>query len=506
MKKAVEFHLPETQSLGFNMESTASLLYQLPAYEDSVATSFQLSVLVAAYNECHVVEASLRRVLALKDELISGLELIVVDDCSTDGTREKLQRLATEDERITLLLHDTNQGKGAAIRTAISFATGDIIIFHDADLEYNPEDIPALLVPFAKEGADAVFGSRYLSAPYRRALMFRHTLINRMLTNVGNWFTDLTLTDIATCYKAVNAILLKSIPLRSNDFRFDVEMPFKLAKRRARIFEAPIRYLPRTVEEGKKIRARDGLLCLMAMIRFSIIEDLYGDDEYGSRNLVEMERARRFNIWMADTLRQYVGDRVLEIGAGIGNLTNQFIPRELYVASDVNPNYLHYLHSYSIGKPYLRVMQIDAGNREHFSELESQFDTVLMLNVLEHLADEQQALRNIWSALELGGRAVILVPNHPSLYGTLDEVLGHRERYTVEKLRAALIAAGFRVEKIFDFNRVSVPGWWFNGKILRRKRVSRVQLKLMELAMPLLKRIDRLWPWSGNSIIALGVK
>jgi glycosyltransferase involved in cell wall biosynthesis len=488
------------------MNTTDSLLSRLPVYEDTVFTSFRLSVLVPVYNERHVVEASLRRVLALNHDLISNLELIVVDDCSTDGSREVLERLADEDERIVLLCHERNQGKGAAIRTAISRSTGDIIIVHDADLEYNPADIPAILVPFVKEGADAVFGSRYLSAPYRQALMYRHTMINKTLTMLCNWFTDLTLTDMATCYKAINAALFKSIPLRSNDFRFDTEIILKLAKRRARIFEAPIRYLPRTVEEGKKIRARDGLLQIMAMIRFSIIEDLYRNDEYGSRNLVEMERARRFNIWMADTLRQYVGDRVLEIGAGIGNLTNQLIPREMYVASDRDPNYIQYLRSSSMGKPYLRVMKIDAGNPEHFNELESQFDTVLMLNVLEHLADEQQALRNIWSALEPGGRAIILVPNHPSLYGTLDEAVGHRERYTVEKLRASLIAAGFRVEKIFDFNRVSVPGWWFNGKILRRRRVARVQLKLMELTMPLLKRIDRLWPWSGNSIIALGVK
>jgi glycosyltransferase involved in cell wall biosynthesis len=480
-------------------EERLSLLQRLPLYESTIATSFRLSVLVPVYNERHVVEASLRRVLNLRHELISNLQLIVVDDFSTDGSREILRRLADEDDRITLRFQETNQGKGAAIRTALLDATGDIVIVHDADLEYNPEDIPSLLIPFAREGADAVFGSRYLSAPYRRALMFRHTLINRVLTNIGNWFTDLTLTDIATCYKAVNTALLKSIPLRSNDFRFDVEMPLKLAKRRARIFEAPIRYLPRTVQEGKKIRALDGLLCLMAMIRFSVIEDLYEDNQYGAR-------ARRFNIWAADTVRQYVGDRVLEIGAGIGNLTNQFIPRELYVASDIDANYLHYLRSYSIGKPYLRVMKIDAENPEHFGELESQFDTVLMLNVLEHLADEQGALRNIWTALKPGGRAVILVPNHPSLYGTLDEGIGHRRRYSIEKLKAALIATGFRVEKIFDFNRVSVPGWWFNGRILRRKRVSRVQLKLMELAMPLLKRIDPLWPWSGNSLIALGVK
>ncbi len=437
--------------------------YQLPAYESSMSTSFRLSVLVPVYNERHVVDASLRRVLALEHQLINNLELIVVDDCSTDGTWEILQRLAAEDKRITLLRHEHNQGKGAAIRTAISQATGDISVVHDADLEYNLADIPALLVPFALEGADAVFGSRYLSAPYRRALMHRHTKINSTLTSLSNWLTDLNLTDLETCYKAVNTKLLKSIPLRSDDFRFEVEIVFKLAKRRARIFETPIRYLPRTYEEGKKIRARDGLRALLAMFYFWFVDDLYKEDEYGSHMLIELERARRFNLWMGDTLRPFIGDRVLEIGAGIGNLTNQFIPREQYVASDINPHYLRYLQSYSFGKPYLYVLEIDASKPDNFRGLENQFDTALMINVLEHVPDEQVALRNLWDSLKPGGRAVILVPQHPALYGTLDEVLEHRERYTIQKLERSLGEAGFRVEKIFDFNRFSVPGWWLNG-------------------------------------------
>jgi glycosyltransferase involved in cell wall biosynthesis len=490
----------------FCVETVSSLLYHLPSYDETTTTSFRLSVLVPVYNERHVVEASLRRVLSLEHELISSLELIVVDDCSTDGSWQILQRLADADQRITLLSHEVNQGKGASIRTAVARATGDIIIIHDADLEYNPADIPALLVPFAKEGADAVFGSRYLSAPYRRALMYRHTMINKLLTTISNWFTDLTLTDMETCYKAVNATLLKSIPLRSNDFRFEVELVFKLAKRRARIFEAPIRYLPRTHQEGKKIRARDGLLALLAMIRFWLIDDLYNQDEYGSHTLLELERAQRVNVWIADILRPYVGDCVLEIGAGIGNLTNQFIPRELYIASDINPNYLHYLKCYSSGKPYLRVMKIDAGNPDHFCGLENQFDTVVMLNVLEHVPDPQKALKNLWTVLKPGGRAIILVPQHPSLFGTLDEALEHRERYTRTGFKRALTDAGFSIEKMFDFNRVSVPGWWFNGKLLRRKRFSRIQLKALNTMVPILKRVDRVWPWSGLSIIAIGVK
>jgi glycosyltransferase involved in cell wall biosynthesis len=467
---------------------------------------FSLSVLVPVYNERHLVETSVRRVLALRNDLISSLQIILVDDCSTDGSWTVLERLAAEDDRIVLLRHERNQGKGAAVRTALEHATGEICIVHDADLEYHPEDIPSLLVPFAEEGADAVFGSRYLSSSYRRTLMYRHTVMNRFLTVLGNCFSDLNLSDLETGYKAVKTDLLKSIPLRSNDFRFEVEVTFKLAKRRARIFEAPIRYLPRSYEEGKKIRARDGLRALLAMVRFWLIDDIYHEDEYGSAILVRLEAARKFNLWMGEVLRPHVGDRVLEIGAGIGNLTNQFIPREFYVASDINPHYLYYLSSYAHGKPYLQVLHVDAANPADFRGLEGQFDTVLMINVLEHVPDEQAALRNICSALAPGGRAVILVPRSPSLYGSLDQVLGHRERYTASSLRSGLERSGFRVETLLDFNRCSVPGWWFNSRILKKKSFSRVQLKLLNTAIPLLKRVDHLWPWQGLSLIAVATK
>ena len=477
-----------------------------PVFASPAADGFRLTVIVPVFNERYVVEESLRRLLAISDRLISSLEVIVVDDGSRDGTREILERFADREPRVLLLRHPANRGKGAAIRTGIDHATGDITLIHDADLEYHPEDIPSLLVPFRVEGADAVFGSRYLSARYRRALMHRHTLMNRTLTFLSNWLTDLNLTDLETCYKAVNTTLLKSIPLRSDDFRIEVELPFKLAKRRARIYEVPIRYSPRTYEEGKKIRARDGVLALKAMAEFALIDDLYKRDEYGSQILVSLERARRFNAWMAETLRPYLGTRVLEIGAGIGNLTGQFIPRERYVASDINPHYLRYLQSYASGKPYLQVVHADVTDAADFSGLAQQFDTVVMLNVLEHVADEGAALRNVWSALRPGGRAIVLVPQHPGLFGTLDTALDHRERYSPAGLRSALQAAGFEIDTMFDFNRVSVPGWWVNGRALRRRSFSRVQLKVFDSLTPLLKRIDRWWPWPGLSIIAVASK
>ena len=464
---------------------------------------FRLTVIVPVFNERYVVEASLRRLLAIEGALVRSLEVIVVDDCSTDGTRQVLERLADENPRIVLLRHPTNRGKGAAVRTGIDQATGDITLIHDADLEYHPEDIPALLVPFKCEGADAVFGSRYLSAPYRRALMHRHTLMNRMLTFVSNWFTDLNLTDLETCYKAVSTTLLKSIPLRSNDFRIEVELPFKLAKRRARIYEVPIRYSPRTLKEGKKIRAKDGLLALQAMVHFALIDDLYKRDEYGSEMLGSLEHARRFSAWMADTLRPYVGTRVLEIGAGMGRLTSELIPRELYVAAEMNPHYFHYLQNYAVGKPYLKVLRIDATWPDALDSLEDQFDTVIMVNVLEHVRDEAAALERIWSVLQPGGRAIVLVPRHPALYDTLVTALDRRDRYTGDRLRQSVEAVGFQVQTLFDFNRVGVPASWINGRILRRRTFSRVPLKVFDVLTPLLRRVDPWWPWHGLSVIAV---
>ena len=300
--------------------------------------------------------------------------------------------------------------------------------------------------------------------------------------------------------------MFQSIPLRHNDFRFEIEIAFKLAKRRARIFEAPISYLARSYQEGKKIGSKDALLALTAILRFWLIDDIYKEDEYGSHILVSLEKARRFNLWMGQTLAPYVGDRVLEIGAGIGTLTSQFIPRQFYLASDVNPSYLSYLRGYSVGKPYLRVRHIDAGIPGDFVGLEEKFDTVLMVNVLEHVPDEQVTLRNIRSSLMPGGRAVILVPQHPALYGTLDRALEHRERYTRKSLQEGLEQAGFEVERIFDFNRFSVPGWWLSGKVLRRETFSRAQLKVLQMTMPMLRRVDRAFPWGGLSLIAVAVK
>ncbi len=473
------------------------------AAANALGPRLRLSVLTPVYNERHVVEASLRRVLALEDELIASLELIVVDDRSTDGSWEVLERVAASDPRVVLLRHETNQGKGAAIRTALARATGDVTVIHDADLEYDPTDIPKLLVPFVKEGADAVYGSRYIAAPYRRTLLYRHTLINKTITQLCNWVTDLDLTDVETCYKAIRTPLFQSIPLRSRDFRIEIELTSKLAKRRARIFEVPIRYLPRTFEEGKKIRARDGALALAAMARFALIDDLYQPDDYGTHMLADLQHARRFQSWVADRLRPFMGDRVLELGAGVASLSSQLIPRDRYVAAETNPHHLHYLRSWALGKPYVEVLRVDPSEPADFDPLAGQFDTVLMLNLLERQPDPVVALQNAARALRPGGQLVVLAPQNPDLYGPLDQGRRNRVRFARPDLERLFTEAGLTPLAFEDFARAWLPAWWANSHLLRRKTLSRLQLKASELLTPALERLDDVLPWPGLDLLAV---
>ena len=466
--------------------------------------SLSLSVVMPVFDERYLVAESIARVLAVESPLISRLDLIVVDDGSRDGTREILRAIAARHrDRITYVEHRENRGKGAALATGIALARGTVTVVQDADLEYDPQDLPRLLVPFLKDGADAVFGSRFLAGEYRRVLYYRHALGNKLLTTVCNVLTDLNLTDMETCYKAVRTALLQSIPLRSRDFRIEPELVFKLEKRGARIFEVPISYAGRTYEEGKKIGLKDAFLAFGTMIHWWLVDDVYAPDAYGSNILVRMSSVPNFNRWMADAIRPWLGARVLEIGAGIGNMTRALCPRDRYTASDVNPLYLDYLRNSFEGRPYLDVRRVDLGARADFEPLAAGYDTIVCLNVLEHVEDEDLALANLRRALSPGGRAIVLVPQDPRLMGTLDEVLGHVRRYTRASLAAAFERTGFEVETMFDFNRATRPAWWLNGRVLRRRHFGRVQLKLLNTSIWLLRRLDRALPWRGTSLVAV---
>ena len=324
---------------------------------------------------------------------------------------------------------------------------------------------------FLYEDADAVFGSRFMPGGYKRALFFRHELGNKLLTLLCDLVCDLNLTDMETCYKMMRADLLKSIPLQSSTFDVEPELCIKLAKRGARIFEVPISYSGRTYAEGKKINWKDGVRALWAIARYAASDRIYAADGHGGEILLRLNRAPRFSRWMADVIRPFAGSRVLELGAGIGNLTTHLVPRASYWATDINPAYLDNLARLRANWPYLRVGHVDATDATTFPA-EQSFDTVIFLNVLEHLADDAGALRNVYAALENGGTAVVLVPCGPKLFGTLDEALGHCRRYTEKQMIAVGQSAGFKVERVLKSTRTGVVAWWLNGKILRLAELS----------------------------------
>src|ERR1700727_2087832 len=208
-----------------------------------------LSILIPVYNERTVVERSLSLVLGAPLPENMERELVVVDDCSTDGTSEILEKLAARESCMRLVRHSVNQGKGAAVRTAIESAHGDFCLVQDADLEYDPSEYVKLLRPLLTGHADAVFGSRYMVREQTRLLPFWHSIINKTLTLLSNMFCNLNLTDMETCYKVFRTDLLKSIPIRSDRFGFEPEIVMKSAKRKFRIYEVPISYHGRTYEE-----------------------------------------------------------------------------------------------------------------------------------------------------------------------------------------------------------------------------------------------------------------
>jgi glycosyltransferase involved in cell wall biosynthesis len=225
-----------------------------------------LSVVIPAYNEVATVERLLRRVR----EVPLRLEVIVVDDGSKDGTRELLKRLEAARLIDTLVFHDVNQGKGAALRTGFRSAKGDIVVVQDADLEYDPIELPNLMEPILRGQADAVYGSRFLGGPHR-VLFFWHSVGNRVLTLLSNMFTDVNLTDMETCYKMVRRDLLQSLPLSADRFGIEPELTARLAQAGARIYELPITYHGRTYAEGKKIGWKDGVSALWSIVKFNAL-------------------------------------------------------------------------------------------------------------------------------------------------------------------------------------------------------------------------------------------
>jgi glycosyltransferase involved in cell wall biosynthesis len=230
----------------------------------------KLSIVIPVYNEVQTVDQLISTVLQVETGL--SVELVVVDDCSSDGTRAVLEHVRKKHSEMVLLFHERNQGKGAALRTGFAATTGDIVLVQDADLEYDPHEYPNLLRPILDGHADVVFGSRFLGGGAHRVVFYWHYVGNKVLTMLSNMMTNLNLTDMEVCYKVFKREVLKDIKIRENRFGFEVEITAKVARKKWRIYEVPISYYGRDYAEGKKITWKDGFRALWCILKYRLVD------------------------------------------------------------------------------------------------------------------------------------------------------------------------------------------------------------------------------------------
>jgi glycosyltransferase involved in cell wall biosynthesis len=463
----------------------------------------KLSVLMPIYNERLTLEKIVERVLNAPVSL--DLELVAVDDCSSDGSWELLQRLAARDARIVPIRHDRNRGKGSAIRTAINHMTGEVAVVQDADLEYDPCDYPRMLEPILSGKADAVFGSRF-AGHSRRVLFFWHSVANKLLTLFSNMANDLNLTDMETCYKMVRADTLKNLRLEAETFTLEPELTTRLAQWGARIYEVPITYAGRTYQEGKKIRAIDAVKACWEIVRSRFFKTQF-TDHTGFYILTAVAKANRYNRYLLKKVQSFLGQRVMEAGAGIGNLSGFFLNRERLLLVDYEPLYIARLNDRYGHLANTRVVQGDLTKASDFEQWrDERLDTIFCSNVVEHLEDDRAVLENFHDVLAPGGHCIVIVPAEPKLYTQVDAELGHHRRYTRDELVRKMEAAGFELAHALQFNRFGAIAWWISGNILRRRHLSPSQMIWFDRLLWFAKCFEIVPFVPGMSLIVVGRK
>ena len=465
----------------------------------------KLSIVMPAFNERQTIRDIVKRVLAVE---LGGVdkELIVVDDGSSDGTRDILRDFDGRDG-VRVIYHDQNLGKGAAVARGFREATGDIVLVQDADLEYNPDEYGMLLRPILDGDADVVFGSRFLGSPRgHRVLYFWHAIGNKLLTFTSNAFTNLNLTDMETGYKVMRREVADRLDLRSQRFGIEPEITSKVARLGVRVYEVPISYRGRTYAEGKKIGLRDAAQALWTIVRFARWEAPAHD--VGAVTLRRMARLASYNAWLDARFTHFLGHRVLEVGSGVGNQTRYFLDKERVIASDIEPHYVRELNAKFDRRSNIRVASyrfpLDPASRDELRG--ERIDTVVCLNVLEHIEQDAATLEDFASVLEPGGRLVLLVPAMPALYGSLDVHLNHFRRYDRDPLRELVTRAGFDVQTLRYLNRPGVFGWWLNSRVLKRRVLPRGQLAAFRWIQPLLTLEEKSNPSFGMSLLVLATR
>ena len=457
----------------------------------------KISILVPVYNEVATIEEIIRRVGAV--DLGFEKEIIIIDDASTDGTREIVKKLSSP--CLKKVFTEKNKGKGAAIRSGLRLVTGDIVVIQDADLEYHPDEYSQLIKPILDNKADVVFGSRFIGA--HRCLLFTHYIGNKIANLTANILYNTTLTDFMTCYKVFKADVLKDIVIQSERFGFEAEITGILFRLGLRIYEVPISYSGRDYSEGKKIKWTDFFVVIWWLI-YTRLRPI-GGIQYSA--LDKLSGNIRYNNYLFDKFKDYLGNRVLELGSGIGNITQLLIRnREFLMALEKSDSQIFYLLQRIPRSSIFEVFRCDIENEELDRFKKFKFESAICINVLEHIEDDKKVLEKIHGVIESNGRLVLIVPAYKWLFSNFDSALGHFRRYTKESMQILLKNAGFKIEKIECFSCLGIFSWWLNFILLKREGFSSIQLFVFDRIVWLVRVLDKLFINFGLSILVIAKK
>jgi glycosyltransferase involved in cell wall biosynthesis len=454
----------------------------------------KLSVLMPVYNESRTLRTIVAKVLDSPVE--TEIELVCVDDCSSDDSLAILTELAETDPRIRVIAQPVNMGKGKAIRTAIDHMTGDIGIIQDADLEYDPDEYPLVLAPLLEGRADAVYGSRFASSEQRRVLFFWHALGNKLLTLMSNMANDLNLTDMETCYKAVRGDVLKKLRLTSDRFGLEPEITARLAQWGARIYEVPISYHGRTYAEGKNIGWRDGVEALWLIFKFRFL-DTRATDEDSVVTRQSLGRAPRFRRWILSWFGDYLGDTVLEVNAGPGHTTSHLLDAKRLIVTDEEP-----VHVESLRRRFGHMENVEVMTAGELDTSDVRVSTALVFDGLQRAGEPKEFLASVAGHIESGGHVLIQVPAGPELFGPTDRAAGHVRRFDREEIEGVVRVAGLELVALGEVNRLGTVGWRLHHA-MGAGRISSFKARLFDWLVPIARSLDPILPGRGLSLLVV---
>lgn len=438
----------------------------------------KLSIIIPVYNEINSILEVIRLVKSQK----YNKEIIIVDDFSTDGTRDILKGI--NDSEIKVLFNEVNRGKGYCLQRAIECVSGDITIIQDADFEYYPDEFKNLIEKIIEGKTEVVFGSRFLGA--HRVFNFYHYLGNTVLNIIANILLDTNLTDLMTGYKAFKTSVLKNLKLKAERFGIETEITAEVFKRKYRVYEVPISYNGRNYDEGKKIKWTDFFVCVYWLFRA-----YFRTADVSKDVLLKIAAMKNNNLWTLEKIKPFLGGKILELGSGIGTFSRYFINKDRQVTlSDINEEYLDYLKTRFGANPKVVIKKIDAGCVDKYVSL-NQFDTVVGINILEHIADDISAIKSINNVLIDGGRVVLFVPACKKIFSAFDKNTGHHNRYSRKDLEGKLKNNGFVIETIEFNNFAAAIGWFINFKIFKRKDMPNFTIKMFDKFIPFISWIEK---------------